>query len=128
MGVSTVSVVSALCAWCSGKYMSAFEKGGEVSFDEEAAFCEHFTLHEIADSMPSAARRKVLALLPCVPCSVVVCIPCGGVTVCSGSLHTCDTCAQSAAQSRLRAVLPCLRAVHSYPSTVSMSCQACNGD
>lgn len=52
-------LVCAPCVWCSGKYMSAFDKGGEVSFDEEAAFCEHFTLHEIADSMPTPARRTV---------------------------------------------------------------------
>jgi hypothetical protein len=54
-----------LCVWCSGKFMSAFEKGGEVSFDEEAAFCEHFTMHELPDSgsLPSAACRKVMLLL-----------------------------------------------------------------
>ena len=50
--------------------MSAFEKGGEVSFDEEAAFCEHFTMHELPDAIPTAACRKVAC------CLVAVSIQC----------------------------------------------------
>ena len=43
----------------SGLYMSAFEKGGPVSFDDEAAFCEHMTIHELPDASPSGAARCV---------------------------------------------------------------------
>ena len=39
--------------------MSAFEKEGPVSFDEEAAFCEHVTIHELPDPASSGAFRRV---------------------------------------------------------------------
>ena len=58
--------------------MSAFEKGGQVSFDEEAAFCEHFTLHEIADSGATAARRKVPSIPLFCCCLHALCV-CGCV-------------------------------------------------
>ena len=40
-----------MCAYArSGKYLSAYERGGAVSYEDEPEFYEHFTIHELADS------------------------------------------------------------------------------
>ena len=50
---------SRLAPVSSSYYLSTFEKGGALSYDEEAAFCEHVTMHELPDMLPASSRRKV---------------------------------------------------------------------